>query len=61
MKELKKMNLGELKKLSRSEMKAIMAGSGTGSNCGSYWDTCGGTTGNPCCNGYWCNSFHCTN
>lgn len=36
MKELKKMNLNELKTLSRKEMKSIMAGSGpsvTGGSC----------------------------
>lgn len=34
MKELKKMNLSELKTLSRKEMKKIMAGSGAGCDYG---------------------------
>lgn len=53
MKEFKKMNLGELKKLSRSEMKTIMAGSGVGCvNCGCLGASC---KINPCCNGFFCN------
>ena len=43
MKTMKKMNVGELKSLSRTEMKNIMAGSGT--NCG---DAC---TADSDCNG----------
>lgn len=58
MKELKKMNLGELKKLSRTEMKAIMAGSGTpgSSQCGGEEAACGGTGDKPCCDGFYCNT-----
>lgn len=50
------MNLSELKKLSRNEMKAIMAGSG-GAGCRTLGQSCGGGSGiTYCCNGLWCNS-----
>lgn len=57
MKELKKMNFGELQKLSRAEMKKIMAGSGSGCvSCGCENYRCGGAGGGnlPCCDGYYC-------
>lgn len=51
MKELKKMNLSELKTLSRKEMKNIMAGSG--SSCASACDQqaycCKTGTRDTCC------------
>ncbi len=65
MKTMKKMNVGELKSLSRSEMKNIMAGSGGGScigcQCGAMY-SCWYTTGDasalcarvyPNCTGYY--------
>jgi hypothetical protein len=55
MKELKKMNIGELKKLSRVEMKKIMAGSGSlgSGTCLGPGAHCGGNT-KPCCDGFNC-------
>lgn len=51
MKELKKMNLSELKSLSRKEMKNIMAGSGDigcGTGCVGTCDGGPGTYGGKC-------------
>ena len=53
MKQLKKMNLDELKKLTRAEMKSIMAGSAPGPcpgrSCKTY----------PCCDGMHCDNDYC--
>jgi hypothetical protein len=59
MKELKKMNIGELKKLSRVEMKKIMAGSGHGCvTCGCMNAPCD-VHKPPCCDGFNCFAGRC--
>jgi len=48
-----KLSLSGIKNvLSRAELKKIMAGSG---GCVGFGIACNGTTGNTCCEGYYCN------
>jgi hypothetical protein len=53
----KKMSLANIQgKLSRAEMKSIMAGSGA---CQSYGEACNSATALNCCTGLVCADFKC--